>query len=142
MGGQKSRAIPACADWDAIAEIKQAVSIPVIANGDVKTVADIGRILAHTGCDGVMIGRAAIGNPWIFSRRDRQDVPEAMVQQTLVEHMHRMIAFYGEGRGMLLFRKHASRYLRPLELDLNQRRRLFTAEDPVEFLQALPFTHL
>ena len=56
------------ADWDAIAEIKQIVSIPVIANGDVQTVADIDRILAHTHCDGVMIGRAATTNPWIFSR--------------------------------------------------------------------------
>ncbi|MGH2606391.1 MAG: tRNA dihydrouridine synthase, partial [Anaerolineales bacterium] len=62
------------ADWDAIAAIKQAVSIPVVGNGDVRTLEDIDRLQALTGCDAVMIGRAAMGNPWIFSRRSRQDV--------------------------------------------------------------------
>ena len=59
------------ADWDAIAQLKQAVNVPVIGNGDVKTAADIDRLKAHTGCDAVMIGRAAIGNPWILGRRER-----------------------------------------------------------------------
>jgi nifR3 family TIM-barrel protein len=70
-GRTKAQAFKGEADWDAIAEVKQTVSLPVIGNGDVRTVADITRIKAHTGCDGVMIGRAAIGNPWVFARKDR-----------------------------------------------------------------------
>ena len=57
------------ADWDAIAEVKQALKIPVIGNGDVKCMADIELIKRQTGCDGVMIGRGAIGHPWIFQRK-------------------------------------------------------------------------
>src|SRR5512147_28070 len=60
------------ADWDAIAEVKSLVKIPVIGSGDVKTVADIQRMKRYTGCDAVMIGRAAIANPWIFSGLDRE----------------------------------------------------------------------
>ena len=54
------------ADWEIIGEVKRAVKIPVIANGDVRTFDDLDKIRAVTGCDGVMIGRAAQGNPWIF----------------------------------------------------------------------------
>jgi tRNA-dihydrouridine synthase B len=65
------------ADWDAIADLRARVSVPVIGNGDVQTPADIERMKAHTGCDAVMIGRAAIGNPWIFARRRREDIGPA-----------------------------------------------------------------
>ena len=128
------------ADWDAIAEIKQAVSIPVIGNGDVHTVADIERLQTHTGCDAVMIGRAAIGNPWIFSRLDRQQVPLDQVRAILLKHLERMSFFYGSELGLVLFRKHASRYLSPLPLTKEQRLRLLTAESRVEFLKLLDST--
>ncbi len=123
------------AEWEAIAEIKQAVSIPVVANGDVRTVADIERIKQVTGCEAVMIGRAAVGNPWIFSRLDRLQVPPELVRSTMLRHLDKMLAFYGAELGLLRFRKHASRYLTPLGLEPETRRRLLTAETPAEFLE-------
>ncbi len=102
------------ADWDTIAEIKQAAHIPVVGNGDVRTVADIARRRAQTGCDGVMIGRGAIGNPWIFSRRDRNTVPLAEKIALMRRHLAHNVEFYGEPRGVILFRKHAYRYTQGL----------------------------
>jgi nifR3 family TIM-barrel protein len=125
------------ADWDAIAEVKQVVSVPVLGNGDVRTLADIRRLQAHTGCDGVMIGRGAIGNPWIFSRLDRVQVPPDLLRGTMLRQLELMLAFYGEEEGLVRFRKHASRYLTPLSLSKEQRLRLFTACHPAEFISLL-----
>jgi nifR3 family TIM-barrel protein len=136
-GRTKAQGYSGEADWDAIAAVKQAVSIPVIANGDVRTVADIARIQAHTACDAVMIGRAAIGNPWIFARLDREQVPAGLVRLTMLRHMHSMLAFYGQEHGMVLFRKHLSRYISPLGLPPEERKRLLTLQHPEEFLQTL-----
>jgi tRNA-dihydrouridine synthase B len=130
------------ADWEAIAEIKQAVSIPVVANGDVRTVADIERVKLVTGCEAVMIGRAAVGNPWIFSRLDRLQVPSELVRSTMLRHLEKMLAFYGEELGLMRFRKHASRYLTPLGLEPEVRRRLLTIEQPAEFLEVLDTLHI
>lgn len=121
------------ADWAAIAEIKQAVNLPVLANGDVRTVADIARIKAQTGCEGVMIGRGAIGNPWIFARRELQEVPPQEVGSVMLRHLERMLAFYGPELGLLRFRKHADGYLRRFSPDPEQRRRLLTTSQPDEF---------
>jgi len=136
-GRTKTQGYSGDADWEAIAEIKAAVSIPVIANGDVSSSSDIEKIMALTGCDAVMIGRAAIGNPWIFSRRDRGEVPDELVRKTMQNHLESMVAFYGEEKGLLLFRKHASRYLRPWMLTEEERKRLFSCVSAVEFNQAL-----
>ncbi|HVN52932.1 MAG TPA: tRNA dihydrouridine synthase DusB [Anaerolineaceae bacterium] len=121
------------ADWEAIREVKQAVTIPVLGNGDVRSVADIARIKEKTGCDGVMIGRAAIGNPWIFSRLDRAEIPPDLVRATMVDHLQRMIAFYGSEQGLILFRKHASRYISPYQLEREFRERLLTCESADDF---------
>ena len=107
----KAQGYTGVADWNAIAEIKQAVKIPIIGNGDVKTVADITRIKAETGCDGVMIGRAAVGNPWIFARKDRDEVAPSEKIALLRRHLTRHLEFYGEHAGLILFRKHAYRYV-------------------------------
>ena len=119
-------------DWDAIAEIKQAVRIPVIGNGDVKSVADIQQIKTQTGCDGVMIGRAAIGNPWIFSRMDRQDVPPQLERATIRQHLNANLNFYGPQRGLTLFRKHLKRYLAPYAVSNHTMGAMLTSTDPVE----------
>ncbi|MCF6278237.1 MAG: tRNA-dihydrouridine synthase, partial [Anaerolineales bacterium] len=125
------------ANWDAIAEVKQTVSIPVIGNGDVETVADIARMKEYTGCDGVMIGRAAIGNPWIFSDIDRADVSLAQVRGMMVQHLARSQQFYGEKLGLNLFRKHAVQYIAPLRTTRRFRRELLTCETADEFIALL-----
>jgi len=125
------------ADWQAIAEVKQAVSIPVIGNGDVRTVVDIERLKTYTRCDGVMIGRAAIGNPWIFSRLDRGQVSKEQVHTTMLTHLQRMLDFYERDQGLVLFRKHASRYLGDRHLTPELRLQLLTAEKEAEFLTLL-----
>ncbi|MCS7055501.1 MAG: tRNA dihydrouridine synthase DusB [Thermoflexales bacterium] len=126
-GRTKEQGYKGVADWDAIAEVKQAVKIPVIGNGDVKTVADIARIKAHTGCDGVMIGRAAIGNPWIFQRKDRHQVTVEEVIALLKRHLQAMIAYYGE-HGLILFRKHAVKYMHGMPHVAALRAQLVTCE--------------
>jgi tRNA-dihydrouridine synthase B len=110
-GRTKVQGYTGLADWNAIAEVKQAVKIPVIGNGDVKTVVDIERIKIATGCDAVMIGRAAIGNPWIFSRKNRDEVTLAEKIDLMRRHLQRNLDFYGEHKGLVLFRKHAYRYV-------------------------------
>jgi tRNA-dihydrouridine synthase B len=136
-GRTRVQAYDGQANWDAIAEIKNAVSIPIIANGDVKTVADIERIKIHTGCDGVMIGRAAVSNPWIFSRLDRQQVPVEQVRQTMFNHLQSLLDFYGSPFGMILFRKFTKKYLQPYSLEKNQIFALMTCSEPTEFTDLL-----
>jgi tRNA-dihydrouridine synthase B len=122
------------ADWDAIAEIRQAVSVPVIANGDVRTVTDIERIQAHTQCQAVMIGRGAVGNPWIFSRLDREQVPVEKVRRVLHRHLELSLNFYGAERGLVVFRKHARRYLAPYGLSRDIHDQLMTTTASTDFL--------
>jgi len=116
----KDQAYGGRADWDAIAEIKAAVSIPVIGNGDIKAVEDIARLFNHTGCDAIMIGRAAIGNPWIFEERRRSAVSTNKVAKTI-------------SSGLILFRKHLKRYIRPMNLDPKMMRALLTTNDLAKF---------
>ncbi len=123
------------ANWDAIAQLKQAVSVPVIGNGDVQTPEDIDRMKAHTGCDAVMIGRAAIGNPWIFARQQRQDLTIGEITTAVRLHAREMVNYYGEGPGLRQFRKHLKKYfdnLAHIELD-----RLLGTESFAEFEEIL-----
>lgn len=120
-------------DLDAIAEVKGTLSIPVLGNGGVKTVADIERMKNHTDCDGVMIGRAARGNPWIFSRKDRDQVPPQEVIETMFAHLDSSLSFYGDEEGLILFRKFATHYLAPYRLSRAERKTLLTLNDPEVF---------
>lgn len=129
----KEQAYKGAADWDAIAEVKQTVKIPVLGNGDVKTVADIARMKAHTGCDGVMIGRAAIGNPWIFARRERDQVTFDEVAQLMRRHLALNLDFYGEKTGLILFRKHAAKYIHAIPHANQFRVALLTCTNVAEF---------
>jgi nifR3 family TIM-barrel protein len=122
------------ADWDAIAEVKSLVKIPVIGNGDVKQVADIARMKQHTGCDAVMIGRGAIANPWIFAGLDRQQVAPAEIQRVLRDHIARNLQFYGEADGQRLFRKHAIQYLMMHNLTRDERKKILQKRPTGEFM--------
>ncbi len=133
-GRTKEQAYNGQANWDAIAQIKQAVSIPVIGNGDVRTVADIERIKQHTGCDAVMIGRAAIGNPWIFQRKDIHRVTLAEKTRLIYRHLELMLDFYGRERGLILFRKHVVKYVRGLAHIATVKQELMTCSRPEQFV--------
>ena len=108
------------ADWDIIKRVKDAVDIPVIGNGDVITPQDAGRMIEETGCDAVMIGRGAQGNPWIFERtaeylKTGELLPEPDFEQrilTIMEHMDMVTELKGEGTGVKEMRKHAAWYLK------------------------------
>ena len=135
-GRTREQAYKGEADWDAIAEVKRTVNVPVIGNGDVKTVEDIARIKARTGCDGVMIGRAAIGNPWIFQHKDRHEVTIDEVIILLKRHLRAMLDYYGE-RGLILFRKHAVKYMFGLPHVAALREKLVTCESVAAFHDAV-----
>ena len=106
------------ADWDIIRQVKEAVSIPVIGNGDILTAEDVIRMEKETGCDGFMIARGAEGNPWIFKqilhyfetgeRLEKPDFQE--VVDMVLRHARLQIEFKGEYTGMREMRKHAAWY--------------------------------
>jgi nifR3 family TIM-barrel protein len=136
-GRTKEQRYSGDADWDAVAEVKSAVKIPVIGSGDVKTLADIQRMKDHTNCDAVMIGRGAIANPWIFSGLDRDHVSQDLLQQTIRKHLHKSVQFYGEDDGQRLFRKYAVQYLLLRTLDREARKQILKPRPTGEFLELL-----
>ncbi|PWB30602.1 tRNA dihydrouridine synthase DusB [Pseudomonas sp. SDI] len=110
------------AEYDTIAAIKQAVSIPVFANGDITSPEKARQVLAATGADGLLIGRAAQGRPWIFREtehylRTGELLPAPgldEVEQILLEHLAALHAFYGDVMGVRIARKHVGWYLATL----------------------------
>lgn len=120
-------------DLTALAEIKSRLRIPVVGNGGIKNVRDIQAMKEATGCDGVMIGRAALANPWIFSGRDRDEISPREVHGLLEEHLERSLSFYGKEDGLVLFRKFAAAYLEPYDLEDDRRKDLLTERDPSQF---------
>ncbi|KIL34978.1 tRNA-dihydrouridine synthase [Cohnella kolymensis] len=110
------------ANWDIIRDVKQAVSIPVIGNGDVFSPEDAKRLLDHTGCDGVMIGRGALGNPWMLYRTVHyltrgEILPEPTAAEKIriaMVHLDRLVDLKGENQAVREMRKHMAWYLKGL----------------------------
>jgi tRNA-dihydrouridine synthase B len=110
------------AEYDTIAEVKSAVGIPVIANGDIDTPERAAQVLEHTRADAIMIGRAAQGRPWMFREithfletGERLPAPEvAEIHRVLIGHLDELYAFYGEHTGVRVARKHISWYTKGL----------------------------
>lgn len=133
------------ADWDIIGEVKKLAGIPVIANGDVKGPEDAARLIEHTGCDAVMIGRAALGDPWIFSRTEAYlktgIIPEGPSSEErlagAMEHAALLRAVLGEKRAAKEMRGHLVHYIKGMHGAPRLRGKLMTTTSVDEILEVL-----
>ena len=124
------------ANWELIKTLKQSINIPVIGNGDVTNIADIQKMFENTGCDGVMIARAAQGNPWIFDQAkslfDKNYKPKTTslvsIASMCKEHFKLLVNDKGNSTGMNLMRKHFSNYLKGFPKASIFRQKLVTAD--------------
>ncbi|THD74973.1 tRNA dihydrouridine synthase DusB [Thalassobius vesicularis] len=134
------------ADWAAISAVKQAVSIPVIANGDIVDAGSARLAMQRSGADGVMVGRGAQGQPWVLAQIAHElfgvDAPEIPVGDDLVDmvsaHYEAMLGFYGPDLGLRVARKHLGWYMDLAGTAASLRRAVLTCRDPQEVLRLLP----
>lgn len=133
------------ADWDIIGKVKQAVAIPVWGNGDVDTPRAAGAMLEYSGCDGVMIGRAAMGNPWIFARvrswlEEGTEPPAPSPGEkvdTALHHLEMLCRLKGEKTAVLEMRRHAAWYIKGLPGAAEARRLLVRTRSAAEMSSIL-----
>jgi tRNA-dihydrouridine synthase B len=133
------------AEYETIRQVKISTSLPVIANGDITTPEEARQVLEYTGADGVMIGRAAQGRPWIFREIEaylatgRKLAPPMVteIHAVLIEHLHDLYAFYGVDTGVRVARKHISWYTKGLAGSASFRHRMNQLESCKEQLEAV-----
>jgi tRNA-dihydrouridine synthase B len=130
------------AEYDTIQQVKQNVSIPIIANGDITSPEKAAFVLNYTGADAVMIGRGAQGKPWIFqqilqflSEKSYANPSLAEIQTTMQQHLEQLYRFYGDTMGVRMARKHIGWYFEPLgKLPISQKNALYQTEHPSQQL--------
>lgn len=133
------------ADWSIIADVKQAVSVPVFGNGDIFTVSDGLRMLEQTGCDGLMIGRGADGNPWLFTalaaalRGEPLPQPPSLKERLTqaAEHLEMLIAYKNEVVAVKEMRRHISAYLKGMPHAAEFRGRFHKVDTQEQFSELL-----
>jgi tRNA-dihydrouridine synthase B len=134
------------AEYETIKQVKQAVTIPIIANGDIDCAEKAHAVLTSTGADAIMIGRAAQGNPWLFTEinsflntgKTIKKPTVSDIHQTLLQHLEALYSFYGNTVGVRMARKHIGWYFKQVNaIDLNTKNRINQAQHPVEQLMLI-----
>jgi tRNA-dihydrouridine synthase B len=133
------------AEYDTIAAVKNAINIPVFANGDIDSPEKAEKVLKHTNADGLLIGRAAQGCPWIFDDINyylehgtkREQRPLALIRDIMLDHLRALHAFYGEKMGHRIARKHVGWYLKATPIHQEFRTTFNKIEDPEAQLEAV-----
>jgi tRNA-dihydrouridine synthase B len=136
-GRTKSMAYTGLADWNIISEIKSFAKVPIFGNGDIQSYEEAEKRIAESKVDGVLIGRGAIGNPWIFANIDKVKLKFPEIRNMIFKHLNLMLSFYGEDLGLVLFRKHVSKYLKNFRGVSDLRHRLVTTDSLEDFYNCL-----
>lgn len=133
------------ANWDIIRDVKKSVSIPVIGNGDIKSCFDALKMIDETNCDAVMIGRAALGNPWIFKDcidyLEKGIIPkQVLIKERLymiLKHFNYLLTYKNERLAILEIRTHASHYLKGIANANSLKQRIFKVNKKEEFINLI-----